>query len=69
MSDWELQDRIVRVTPNSIRAKEIIGERKVKQEKDRKFKRLSDQVKTMSGERFIVNPATKNIEERTTPLA
>jgi hypothetical protein len=37
--DKELQDRIIRVTPNSIRAKEIITERKERERKSLEFKR------------------------------
>ena len=37
----EIQDMIVRVTPNSDRAKEIIAERAAKQKKELEFKRLN----------------------------
>jgi hypothetical protein len=47
--DREIQDRIVRVTPNSDRAKEILAERKVKQQKELEFKRWEAQVRKMYG--------------------
>jgi hypothetical protein len=45
----EIQDMIVRVTPNSDRAKEIIAERAAKQKKDLDFKRREAQVRKMYG--------------------
>jgi hypothetical protein len=45
----EIQDRIIRVTPNSDRAKEIIAERAAKQKKDLEFKRREAQVRKMYG--------------------
>jgi hypothetical protein len=48
--DRELQDRIIRVTPYSIRAKEIIAERKIKQEKELQFKRREAEIMKMPGE-------------------
>jgi len=44
----EFQDMIVRVTPNSDRAKEIIEERKIKQEKELQFKRRKAEIMKMS---------------------
>src|SRR5215204_5012699 len=52
-------------TPNSDRAKETIAEREIKQEKELQFKRREAEIRKMPGERLIVNPATKSIEERT----
>jgi hypothetical protein len=43
----EIQDKIVKVTPNSDRAKEIIAERASKQKKELEFKRLEAQVRKM----------------------
>jgi hypothetical protein len=48
----EIQDKIVKVTPNSDRAKEIIAERASKQKKELEFKRLEAQVRKMYGERL-----------------
>jgi nitrate reductase beta subunit len=45
----EIQDRTIKVTPNSDRAKEILAERKVKQQKELEFKRLEAQVRKMYG--------------------
>ena len=45
----EIQDMIVRVTPNSDRAKEIMAERAAKQKKELEFKRLEAQVRKMHG--------------------
>jgi hypothetical protein len=45
----EVQDKIVRITPNSDRAKEIIAERAAKQKKELEFKRLEAQVRRMYG--------------------
>ena len=42
--DKELQDRIIRVTPNSIRAKENITERKERERKSLEFKRRKGSV-------------------------
>jgi hypothetical protein len=41
----ELQDRIIRVTPNSQRAKEIIAERKSNEQKDRAFKQRDAEIR------------------------
>jgi hypothetical protein len=40
---------IVRVTPNSDRAKEIIAERAAKQKKELEFKRLESQIRKLYG--------------------
>jgi hypothetical protein len=40
---------IIKVTPNSDRAKEIIAERAAKQKKELEFKRLEAQVRKMYG--------------------
>jgi hypothetical protein len=45
----EIQDRIIKVTPNSDRAKEIIAERAAKQKKELEFRRLEAQVRKMYG--------------------
>jgi hypothetical protein len=45
----ELQDRIIRATPNSIRAKEILEERKIKQEKELQFKRREAEIMKLYG--------------------
>ena len=45
----EIQDMIVRVIPNSDRAKEIIAERAAKQKKDLDFKRREAQARKMYG--------------------
>jgi hypothetical protein len=45
----EIENRIVKVTPNSIRAKEIIKERKLKVQKDLEFKRTEGEVRKMVG--------------------
>ena len=50
----EIGDRIIRVTPNSDRAKEIIAERAAKQKKELEFKRLEAQVRKMRGERLRI---------------
>jgi hypothetical protein len=44
----EIQDMIVRVTPNSIGAKEILAERKIKQEKELQFRDWETKVLRMS---------------------
>jgi hypothetical protein len=44
----EIQDRIVKVTPNSQRAKEILAERAAKQKKDLEFKRMDIEIRKMS---------------------
>jgi hypothetical protein len=51
----EIQDRIIRVTLNSDRAKEIIAERAAKQKKELEFKRLEAQVRKCTGERLGKN--------------
>ena len=45
----EIQDMIVRVTPNSDKAKEIIAERKEVERKSLEFKRREAQVRKMYG--------------------
>jgi hypothetical protein len=45
----ELQDKIVKVTPNSQRAKEILAELKLKQQKESEFKRINANVRKMVG--------------------
>jgi len=50
----EIQDRLIKVTPNSDRAKEIIAERAAKQKKELEFKRLGAQVRKMRGERLRI---------------
>jgi hypothetical protein len=45
----ELQDRIVRVTPNSDRAKEIIAERAAKQKKELEFKGREAEIRKVYG--------------------
>jgi hypothetical protein len=47
----EIQDKIIKVTPNSDRAKEIIAERAAKQKKELEFKRLEAQVRKIYGRR------------------
>ena len=49
----KIQDRIVRVTPNSDRAMEIIAERKKEEEKKLQFKMREAEVRKMGG-RFII---------------
>jgi hypothetical protein len=48
----EIQNRIVKVTPNSPSAKQIISERAAKQKKDLEFKNWEAKIKNMPGERF-----------------
>jgi hypothetical protein len=45
----EIQDRIVKVTPNSPSAKQIIAERTAKQKKDLEFKKKDAEVRKMVG--------------------
>ena len=45
----ELQDRIVRVTPNSDRTEEILAEQEIKQEKELQFKRRESEIRKMNG--------------------
>jgi hypothetical protein len=45
----EIQNRIVKVTPNSIRAKEIIKERNLKAQKELEFKRMDAEVRKLVG--------------------
>jgi Fe-S-cluster-containing hydrogenase component 2 len=45
----EIQDRTIKVTPNSDRAKEILTERKIKQQKELEFKRREAEVRKMHG--------------------
>jgi hypothetical protein len=45
----EIQNRIVKITPNNQRAKEIIAERKLKQQKELEFKRMDANVRKMVG--------------------
>jgi hypothetical protein len=45
----EIQDGIIRVTPNSDRAKEIIAECKEKKKKELQFKDWEARIKNMSG--------------------
>jgi hypothetical protein len=51
----EIQDMIVRVTPNSDGAKEIIAERKEAERKELEFKRWEAQVRKCMGERLGKN--------------
>jgi hypothetical protein len=44
----ELQDRIIRVTPDSERAKEILQERRLKQQKDLAFKQREKEIRRMN---------------------
>ena len=44
LNSIEIQDRIVKVTPNSVRAREIIAERKLKEEKEKQWKELQSKV-------------------------
>jgi hypothetical protein len=50
----EIQDKIVRVTPNSDRAKEIIAERAAIQKKELEFKRMESEIRKMRGERLKI---------------
>jgi hypothetical protein len=45
----EIQNRIVKVTPNSPSAKQIIAERTAKQKKDLEFTKLEAEVRKMVG--------------------
>ena len=45
----EIQDMIVRVTPNSDRAKEIIAERREREKRKLEFKNWEARIKKMSG--------------------
>ncbi|HKG30285.1 MAG TPA: hypothetical protein VKA91_03360 [Nitrososphaeraceae archaeon] len=49
ISTEKLQDRIIRVTPNSIRAKEIITEHKERERKILEFKRREVETRKMHG--------------------
>jgi hypothetical protein len=48
----EIQNRIVKVTPNSESAKQIFAERAAKQKKDLEFKEWERKIKNMPGERY-----------------
>jgi hypothetical protein len=43
----EIQNKIVKVTPNSPRAKEILGEHAAKKKKELEFKRMEAEVRKM----------------------
>lgn len=61
----EIQDKIVKVTPNSARAREIKVQRKKEEEKKLQFKMYQEKIKNMSGGvRFIIDPATKTLIKR-----
>jgi hypothetical protein len=45
--DEETQDKIVKVTPNSLRAKEILAERAAKQKKELEFKKREAEIRLM----------------------
>jgi hypothetical protein len=48
----EIQNRIVKVTPNSESAKRILAERAAKQKKDLEFKNWEAKIRNMPGERY-----------------
>jgi hypothetical protein len=59
----EIQNRIVKQTPNSTRAKEIIVERNLKQQKELEFKRMDANLRKMVG-RFEIYSSRNSISNR-----